>query len=56
MKQVIELLKTIFYNPIIRNDLEDYINSGNPQSEQDVEKLTREFQEQRTMFTRYGKE
>lgn len=52
MKSIIEFLKAIFNNPVIKNDLEEYIVSGNPQSEQDVEKLTREFQQQRQFLAR----
>ncbi len=52
MKSIIEFLRAIFNNPIIKNDLEAYIASGNPQSEHDVEKLTKEFQQQRQFLTR----
>ncbi len=54
MKHIIEFLKAIFNNPVMKNDLEAYITSGNPQSEQDVVNLTREFEQQRRALTRYG--
>jgi signal recognition particle GTPase len=52
MKSIIEFLRAIFNNPIIKNDLDAYIASGNPQSEQDVENLIKEFQQQRRFLTR----
>jgi len=52
MKHIIEFLRAIFNNPLIKNDLDAYIASGNPQSEQDVESLTKEFQQQRQFLTR----
>lgn len=54
MKQIIEFFRAIFSNPVMRNDLDEYIRSGNPQTEQDVINLTKEFEQQRSFLTRYN--
>jgi hypothetical protein len=52
MKSIIEFLRAIFNDPIIKNDLEAYIASGNPQSEQDVENLTKDFHRKQMFMMR----
>jgi hypothetical protein len=50
-KSILEFLQDIFKNPVIRDDLEAYIVSNNPQNAGDVEKLEREFYTQRKYLT-----
>jgi hypothetical protein len=43
MTQLLSLLNRVFGNLTKVNDLEQYINSRNPNSHQQVEELTREY-------------
>jgi len=56
LKSIIEFFKSVFNDPIIRNDLERYITSGNPQNDGDVERLEREFMMQRRNLCRHYNE
>ena len=53
LKSIIEMLKVIFNNPIIKNDLEAYVADGNPKDVGDVERLEKEFTMQRKHLCRY---
>jgi signal transduction protein with GAF and PtsI domain len=53
LKSIIEIFKAIFNDPVIKNDLERYITAGNPQNEGDVERLEREFMQQRKSLCRH---
>jgi hypothetical protein len=43
MTRLLRLLNQVFGNQTKGNDLEQYINSRNPNSHQQVEQLTRDF-------------
>ncbi|MBU3604505.1 hypothetical protein [Polynucleobacter sp. AP-Kaivos-20-H2] len=43
MTQLLSLLNQVFGNQTKSNDLEQYINSRNPNSHQQVEQLTRDY-------------
>ncbi|MBT8520339.1 hypothetical protein G6734_05755 [Polynucleobacter paneuropaeus] len=43
MTQLLSLLNQVFGNQTKSNDLEQYINSHNPNSHQQVEELTRDY-------------
>ncbi len=43
MTQLLSLLNQVFGNQTKSNDLEQYINSRNPNSHQQVEELTRDY-------------
>jgi|APCry1669189034_1035192.scaffolds.fasta_scaffold61613_4 hypothetical protein len=43
MTKLLSLLNQVFGNQTKGNDLEQYINSRNPNSHQQVEELTREY-------------
>ena len=43
MTQLLSLLNRVFGNQTKSNDLEQYINSRNPNSHQQVEQLTRDY-------------
>ena len=43
MAQLLSLLNQVFANQTKGNDLEQYINSRNPNSHQQVEQLTRDY-------------
>lgn len=53
LKSIIEMFRAIFANPVIHNDVEAYIAAGNPQNTGDVDRLEREFYEQRRLLSRH---
>lgn len=56
LTSIIEFFKAIFANPVLTNDLEAYIIAGNPQDTGDVDRLEREFYQQRKHLNMYWKE
>ena len=53
---IIKFFKAIFSNPVLQNDLEAYIIAGNPQDPGDVDRLEREFHQQRKYLNGYWSE
>jgi hypothetical protein len=47
LKSLIEIFRSIFRNPVLQNDLEAYIIAGHPQDSGDVDRLEKEFLQQR---------
>ena len=53
---MIAFFKSVINDPVIQNDLEAYINIGNPKNSGDVERLEKEFNTQRRHLARYYSE
>jgi len=53
LNAIIKFFRAIFDNPVIHNDLEAYIVAGRPENAADVDRLEREFNEQRRNLSRY---
>lgn len=45
--KIVEILRSVFRNPVIHDNLEAYIVAGNPQNAEDVDRLEKEFNHQR---------
>lgn len=53
LRSIVAILKEIFFNPVMKNDLDAYIVAGNPKDASDVERLERDFHNQRRLLARY---